>query len=320
MKRLLTILFLSGSLILTGCGDSKNDYTQVSGQQSPPVVNPTPTPPVGTPGYFVDAINGNDATAAAAANPTDQTPFNTIQAAVTDAPDNTTITVRAGNYAEIVTLKNGQRLIGTPGGTRPALTGRIILADGNTVDFMRIQDAPDDAIDGDNRNGGTITNCEIVNSAARGVSVVPGTGTWVVTGNTIIGSEGIGVRLDTDGTGQMRAQVNDNTINGSTLGAIGLLAGTNSQQVIQLNGNIMANNLNMATVETISGTTATLSLDIEDNTNDDVYSFARATTAFLNVEQLGQLIPINNNSGTVDIVISPVSIAPDDVADGFCGF
>ena len=318
MKKLISILLLSGSLILTGCGDSNTDYNQVSGQQNPPIVNPTP--PVGTPGYFVDATTGNDATAAAAANPTDQTPFKTIQAAATDAPDGTTITVRAGTYTEIVTLKNAQRLIGTPGGNRPALTGRIILADGNTVDFMRIQDAPDDAIDGDGRNGGTITNCEITNSAARGVSVVPGTGTWIVTGNTITDSDSFGVRLDTDGTGQMRAQVNDNTITGNALDAIGLLAGTNAQQVTQVHGNTMADNLDMSTVEMISGTTATLSLDIEDNTNDDVYSFARSTTAFLNVEQLGQLIPINNNSGTVDIVISPVSIAPDDVADGFCGF
>ena len=323
MKKLISILLLSGSLVLSGCGDSSSDYTQVSGQQgNPGPVVPTPTPtPTATAGYFVDATNGNDATAAAAANPTSDTPFATIQAAVTDAPNGTDITVRVGTYSEIITLKNGPRLLGTAGGNRPVVSGRIILADGNTVDFMRIQDAPDDAIDGDNRNGGTITNCQIVDSAARGVSVVPGTGTWTVTGNTITGPEGIGIRLDTDGTGQIRAQVNDNDINGSTLGAIGLLAGTNSQQVTQLNGNIMANNLNMATVETISGTTATLSLDIEDNTNDDVYSFTRASTAFLNVEQFGQLIAINNNSGTVDVVVpTPAFLPPDDVADGFCGF
>ena len=316
MKKLISILLLSGSLILTGCGDSNNDYNQVSGQQNPPIVNPTP--PVGTPGYFVDATTGNDATAAAAANPTDQTPFKTIQAAATDAPDGTTITVRAGSYAEIVTLKNAQRLIGTPGGNRPALTGRIILADGNTVDFMRIQDAPDDAIDGDGRNGGTITNCEIVDSLERGVSAVPGTGTWIVTGNTITNSGSLGVRLNTDGTGQMRAQVNDNTITGSTLGTIGFVAGNNSQLVAQNHGNMMTGN--QSTLEAIAGTTGTLSLDIEDNTNDELYAFTRAATAFLNVEQFGQLIPINNNSGTVDTVVTPGFLPPDDVADGFCGF
>ena len=72
---------------------------------------------------------------------------------------------------------------------------------------------------------------------------------------------------------------------------------------------------------TRAGTTGTLSLDIEDNTNDDVYSFTRSATAFLNVEQFSQLIPINNNSGTVDVVVpTPAFLPPDDVADGFCGF
>ena len=166
MKKLISILLLSGSLVLSGCGDSSSDYTQVSGQQgNPEPVVPTPTPtPTATAGYFVDAANGNDATAAAAVNPTSDTPFKTIQAAVTDAPNGTDITVRVGTYTEIVTLKNGQRLLGTAGGNRPVVSGRIILADGNTVDFIQIQDAPDDAIDGDNRNGGTINNCEIINS------------------------------------------------------------------------------------------------------------------------------------------------------------
>ena len=89
MKKLISILLLSGSLVLSGCGDSSSDYTQVSGQQgNPGPVVPTPTPtPTATAGYFVDATNGNDATAAAAANPTSDTPFATIQAAVTDAPN-----------------------------------------------------------------------------------------------------------------------------------------------------------------------------------------------------------------------------------------
>ncbi len=44
MKKLIPILLLAGSAILSGCGDS-NDYNQVSGQQGNP--NPfTPTPPV----------------------------------------------------------------------------------------------------------------------------------------------------------------------------------------------------------------------------------------------------------------------------------
>ena len=197
MKKAIFSLLLAGSLILTGCGDSNTDFTQVSGQQGNPVT-PIPTPtPTATAGYFVDAANGNDTTAAAAANPTSDTPFKTIQAAVTDAPNGTDITIRVGTYTETVTLKNGQRLLGTAGGNRPVISGRIVLADGNTVDFLSIQDSADDAINGDNRNGGTVTNCQIANSGGEGVQARPGTGTWTVTGNTITDSVDLAVALQT---------------------------------------------------------------------------------------------------------------------------
>ena len=321
MKKLISILLLSGSLVLSGCGDSSSDYTQVSGQQgNPGPVVPTPTPtPTATAGYFVDAANGNDATAAAAVNPTSDTPFKTIQAAVTDAPNGTDITVRVGTYTEIVTLKNGQRLLGTAGGNRPVVSGRIILADGNTVDFIQIQDAPDDAIDGDNRNGGTITNCVITDATnnGRGVSVVPGSGTWIITSNTITDVEGLGVHIATDGTGNLRAQVNDNQITGSSFDAIGFLAEDDSQLVGQAHGNTMTGNQVGATFEAIAGNNAVLSLDIEDNTNDDVYRFGSIDTSTINVEQFAQLETIND-SGTVSV--SGVSNPIFDVADGFCGF
>ena len=320
MKKCLSILLLSGSLLLSGCGDSNTDFQQVSGQQGNPgpIVTPTPQP---TAGYFVDATNGNDTTAAAAVNPTSDTPFATIQAAVADAPDGTTITVRAGSYSGAVTLKNGQRLLGVASGNRPVLTGNIVLGDGNTVDFLRVQNSAGDAIDGDSQNGGTITNNEVINATARGITTDFSTGTWTVTGNIVTDAGDIGIAIGADDTDQMRAQVNNNTVTGSTLGAISFLAEDGSQLVAQTHGNTMTGNQPGATFEAIAGTTATLSLDIEDNTNDDVYSFTRSATAFLNVEQFGQLIAINNNSGTVDVVApTPAFLPPDDVADGFCGF
>ena len=314
MKKQLAILLLSSSLILTGCGSSSNDYNQVSGQQNPPIVNPTPATgwivEVGAgAGSYGDAFGSiQDASnAAAAANNGDQT-----------------ITVKPGTYTETVTLANGQKLIGTQGNNLPVISGRIILADGNTVSFLRIQDSADDAINGDNRNGATITNCEIINSGGEGIQARPGTGTWIVTGNTITDSFGLGVRLGTETTGQMRALVNDNIITGSGFDAISLIAENSSQLVAQFHGNTMTDNQDFFTFEAIAGNTATLSLDIEDNTNDDTYVLSNANTgSTLNVEELNFGPPANipSNTGTVTIDDTPGFFSPPtSVADGFCGF
>lgn len=321
MKKQLAILLLSGSLILTGCGSSSNDYNQVSGQQNPPIVNPTP--PVGTPGYFVDVTNGNDTTAAAAINPTSNTPFKTIQAAVADAPDGTTIAVATGNYTGTVTLKNGQQLVRTSGSqARPVLSGNIILADGNTVDFLRIQDSADDAINGDNRNGGTITNCQIINAAGDGIQLEPAVGSWDIIGNLIQNSGSVGIVADSGGTGNVRYRINDNIITGSALDAIGFAAENSSQLVAQVHGNTMTENQDNFTFEAAAFDSATLSLDIENNINDDVYALSNLnSTSTLNVEELVISPPsIPSNTGTVTIDSGPGFFPPTSVADGFCGF
>ena len=311
MKKQLTILLLSGSLILTGCGSSSNDYNQVSGQQNPPIVNPTPTPATGWvveagagAGSYGDAFGSiQDASnAAAAANNGDQT-----------------ITVKPGTYTETVTLANGQKLIGTQGNL-PVISGRIILADGNTVSFLRIQDSTDDAINGDGRNGGTITNCQIANvtNQSDGITAEFVSGTWTITDNVVTGVPEIGIDVGTDGTKQARMQINGNTITGSGLDAIAIVAGDTSQLVAQVHGNTMTGNQPNFTFEALAGNAATLSLDIEDNTNDDVYAFTRVSTSVLNVEELVISPPgIPSNTGTVDL--DPV-LPPTSVADGFCGF
>jgi hypothetical protein len=328
MKKLIPILLLVGSTMLTGCGDS-NDFDQVSGQQvttGPVIPNPPPPPPPVTQGFFVDAATGNDATGSFATG----SPFATVQAAVAAAPEGETIRVRPGNYTGLVALKNGQRLVGAgsvlaqgTGEARPTLTGPVDLADGNTLDFLRIAGTNGDAVVGSGQNGGTVTNCEIANAAggfASGIVAEPGTGTWIITGNTISGTAGLGVVLQTNGAGEMTARVNDNTITGNALSAIGFTASGSSELVAQVHRNTMTGNQDNFTFEAIAGDTAVMCLDIEDNANDDVYVFSVVDAgATLNVEQLGQLQQINQ-SGAVVIDAGPSFFPPRDVADGFCGF
>ena len=242
-------------------------------------------------GFFVDAVNGNDGTGSF----TGGMPFQTIQAAVADAPTNADIVVLPGNYTGTVNLKDGQRLLGSgstlvnpQGSTRPQLTGPVVLTDGNTLDFLRIENSPDDSVDGDNQNGGTITNCEIVTSGGEGVQVRPGTGTWSISNNTITNAVGLGVALQTTGAGQMTSMINSNTIAGSGFNAIGFTSENSSQLTAQVQSNTMTGNAMGATFEAFSFGTAVVCLDIESNTNDDIYVFDRSASATLEVEQLAR--------------------------------
>lgn len=326
MKKLIAILLLTTSLIVTGCGDSENvNVNVISGLHGNPVNPnpPTPVPPVPVAqGFFVDAAAGNDATG----DFTTGAPFATVQAAVAAAPEGATIVVRAGNYAGAVALKNRQRLLGAGSAlitaqttTRPILAGPVDMADGNTLDFLRIQGANGDAVVGTGQNGGTVTNCEIVSPTnnGSGINASPGTGDWTVTNNTITGVTAIGVELRTAGTGKMRARVNNNTITGSTLGAVGFLAENSSELVAQVQGNSMTGNIRGSTFEAIAVNSAVVCLDVENNANDDVYRLGSLDASVINVEQFAQLAAINR-SGTV--AVSPVSKPIVDVANGFCGF
>lgn len=328
MKKLIAILLLTTSLIVTGCGDSENvNVNVISGLHGNPVNPnpPTPVPPVPVAqGFFVDAAAGNDATG----DFTTGAPFATVQAAVAAAPEGATIVVRAGNYAGAVALKNRQRLLGAGSAlitaqttTRPILAGPVDMADGNTLDFLRIQGANGDAVVGTGQNGGTVTNCEIVSPTnnGSGINASPGTGDWTVTNNTITGVTAIGVELRTAGTGKMRARVNNNTITGSRLNAIGFLAEGSSELVAQIRDNTMTGNQANFTFEAFAVDNSVMCLDVTGNANDDVYSFALLDAAVMNVEQLSQLQSVNR-SGRVVIASGGAFRAPADVADGFCGF
>jgi Bacterial Ig domain/Right handed beta helix region len=272
-------------------------------------------------GFFVDSVNGNDATGSF----TNGQPFATIQAAAAAAPAGSDIVVRPGNYTGGINLEDGDRLLGSGSvlaqGTpvRPVLTGPVVLADGCTLDFLRIDGTAGDAVDGNGQNGGTVTNCEIASTSAlgRGVAVMPGTGTWNVSDNTITGVAGLGIDLRTSGSGQMTATVNNNTITGSGFDALGVLSENTSQLTAQALGNTFTGNQAGATFEALAGDTSVMCLDMENNTNDDVYVFDRETTATLEVEEFAEPT-FAGNTGTIDngSVFEPVQ----PVADGACGF
>ena len=266
---------------------------------------------VPTQGFFVDSVNGNDTTGNAATG----SPFRTIQAAVTAAGANTTIVVRPGNYTGAVNLLNGQRLIGSgsalvnaQGTTRPVLTGPVVLADGNTLDFLRIAGTAGDAVDGDDQNGGTITNCEMANTTnvGSGVQARSVTGTWRVEGNTMSNLTGLGVEVSAGGGDNATAFVNRNNISRSAFDALGFLGAGDGKLNVQANNNVMTGNQAGATFEVVSGDTATVTLQITGNTNDDVYLFSRVDqTSAIRVENFASLA--TRNTGRVVVDLLPVT-------------
>ena len=312
MKKTILALLLAGATFVTGCGDS-NSFDGVSGQQGnpQPIITPTTTP-TPTTGYFVDAATGNDATG----NVSTGAPYATIQAAATAAPASAVVTVRAGTYNEVVTLKNGQQLLGVASGNRPVITGPIVLGDGNTLDYLRVQGTNGSAIDGDDQNGGTITNCEIANTTnfGSGVKADSATGTWIVEGNMMTSLAGAGVEVSANTGDVMVIQVNGNTITGSAFTSIGLQVVTTGVMRVQANDNVLAGN---GPFQVLIGDSAEFVAQIVGNTNDATYLLSRLDlTSHLRIERYAQLTTLNSGGATVDEDFEPV----EDVANGAAGF
>ena len=276
-----------------------------------------------TQGFFVDSANGSDTTG----NFQTGSPFQTIQAAVTAAGTNRDIVVRPGTYTGTVTLLNGQRLLGsgsalvnTQGTVKPLLNGRIILADGNTVDSFRIEGSNGDAIDGDDQNGGTVTNCDIANttnigSGFDGESV---TGSWTISDNTISNVSGAGIVLDTETGDDAIVRVNRNEITGGPFPAVSFTSSNNSNLTVQFNDNILTGNSVGATVQLISGGSSTSCYQILGNQNDDVYLLDQvpSATGTFRVEQLNDLESLN----TGDFQTTGGNVPPTPANLGDCGF
>ena len=279
-------------------------------------------------GFFVDAANGNDTTGSF----TGGLPFASIQAAVTAAGTNQDIVVLPGTYTGNVTLLNGQRLLGsgssliTPqGAVRPVLNGAgITLADGNTIDFIRIQGTPGDAIFGNGVNGATISNCEIADltNVGSGIQDDSATGTWIVNANNITGTAGVGVEISAGAGDNLTLTVSGNSITGSNPGALTLTALQTANFVAQVTNNTTTGSvLTGATQEYIAANTARLCLDITGNTNDDTYCFARTdATATLEVEQLNQLTTLNSGTAVIENNNGGGLFPATEVPDGTCGF
>lgn len=292
---------------------------------------------ISTNGFFVDATNGNDGTGSF----TNGMPFQTVQAAVAAAPTNADIVVLPGNYTGTVNLKDGQRLLGSgsvlaQGATRPQLTGPVVLADGNTLDFLRIEGTNGDAVDGIGQDSGTVTNCQFDNITGAGSAAVEldgAFGTWTVSNNTISNTGGTSIFARTTGTSQMTIVIDENTITSADLGAIGLVSEDTSDVRASVVSNTMrGNNIVLGDAfELTCADSSTLCLDLEDNiadldtntgnVDDGVFRVGEFNTADLEIEQFGDLFgapPTGaGNSGVLDDS-STGTITP--VNDGDCGF
>ena len=315
MKKTILALLLAGATWVTGCGSS-NDFNPISGQPGNPnpIITPTPQP---TTGYFVDTTNGNDATGDFSTG----APFKTLTSAVATAPVNAVITVRPGTYNEGVTLKNGQQLLGVTPGTRPVVTGQLVLGDGNTVNFLRFQGTNGVAIDGNDQNSGIITNCEFADTTnlGSGIRLRSVTGDWTITGNLIDNLTGIGIDA-TSGTGDVGTfRINGNTVTNCDYAAVSFVASGDCTMRIQLNNNTLTDNAANVTVEVIVADTADAAFQIVGNTNDDTYSFSLldSPAADLRVERLGQLTTLNSGGAVIDIVADALD---PNVPNGDAGF
>ena len=325
MKKFVSALILATAVSFSGCGNS-TDFSSVAslpaiaGPAAPvPVPVPDPAPAPVITGFFVDAALGSDTTGDFDTG----APFQTIQAAVAAAPTGATITVRPGLYAGGINLQDGQTLQGEAGGVRPQTTGPINLADGNTVDFMRVQDTPGDAIFGNNSNGATITNNEIADTTNVGVGITDAnaTGTWTINNNTITNADSIGIALMGQTGNDLIATVTNNTLTGNNSAALTFSYGGTGTVAAQITGNTMTGTvIQGATFEVIGGDTATLCFDITGNTNDDNYVFDAFQTSTIEVEELSALTTLNSGgAGVTNPTGAPASPAIE-VPDGTCGF
>ena len=276
-------------------------------------------------GFFVDAANGDDGTGSF----TNGLPFATIQAAVTTAGTNQDIVVRPGTYTGNVTLLDGQRLLGSgsslinpQGAVRPVLNlAGITLADGNTVDFIRIQNTPGDAITGNGVNGATISSCEIADLTANGSGIEDdfATGSWTISNNVITNVDSIGINFAGEAGDNLVAIISGNSITGSGNGAVAFSFVQTGTVRAQLTGNTMTGTQNVgATFEAAASGSSDICLDITGNTNDDTYLLSQRDTATTRVEQLSQLTAIN--SGGADVMTPGGSNPPTEINDGDCMF
>lgn len=274
------------------------------------------------PGVFVDSRTGNDGTGDAATG----VPFATVQAAIAAAGPGGDIVVfpGQGTYLGQVNLLNGQRLLGiksalvnAQGVVRPTFAGPIVLADGNTVDSVRVVGTSGIAIDADGQNSGTITNCEVANNFdGTGIQLRGIAGNWRIESNTAQGIDGIGIDMDTQGSQTAVVLVNRNSITDSFRFGLGMAAFAQSRLTVQVNNNTLTGNgpglgPNKEAVGVLCPATDTgvLNLQFVGNQNDALYAFLQTGGSTINVERFAQFGTLN--TGTAVVLQGQVN----DVAD-----
>ena len=293
---LLSLLLATG-LAFSGCGSSTTD-TIISG--------PTPLGP----GYFVDSRTGNDSTG----NFQNGAPFATVQAAVAAAGPGADILIRPGSgvYEGQIQLLDDQRLLGNgsvdvsaQGLSLPTLSGPILLADNNTVDSIQVIGTDGIAIDGDDQDSGTITNCDISdNQNGTGIQMRAVTGQWRVEDNNITRIDGIGLDMDTQAGGTARVQANRNLITECRLFGLGMAAFGQSDMRMQANNNTLSGNGHgFGPDQTALGSLcasqgmATITIQLIGNINNGIYGFTQAAPdSTINVERFAQINDLNEGN------------------------
>lgn len=275
------------------------------------------------PGIYVDSVTGNDTTGDFESG----SPFATVQSAVTAAGPGGEVIVfpGRGTYTGTVQLLDRQRLLGfastrvnAQGADRPTLSGPVVLADSNTVDGIRVARTEGIAIDGDGQTDGTVTDCEvsITQNGGTGIQLRDISGDWLIAGNTVSETSGIGIDLDTQGSNVAVVRVNDNAVSGSRLFGLGAAAFGQSDLTIQANNNGLSGNLSAFSALFLTQGTSSLCLQLLGNENDQSYRFVRQSVqAPLLVEQFLELETLNTGA-VEDTGDEPVTPVPA----GFCGF
>ena len=219
------------------------------------------------------------------------------------------------------------------GAVRPVLTGPIILGDGNTLDFLRIAGTSGDAVDGEGQNGGTISNCEFANITAGGtggdgIVGINIQGTWTVSGTTFTNLAGSAMGFSTEGTsvGTVNLSGNTMTANGGA-GIILRSEGTSDLTAFVIENVFSGNNTVTGNAfELVCADDSAFCLDLEENTNDDVYRLldGNSGTSVLSIEQFaanGLTTPKPagaGNTGTVNDSTGIGGDTPTSINDGDC--
>ena len=265
----------------------------------------------------MDSSAGNDATG----NGVSGAPFATIQAALNAAGVNGTVVVKpgTGTYPGSLAMLSGQTLVGsdfqvvTPQGVvRPKLQGPIVMADNCVVRGLEIVGPGAVCIDGRGRDGGEISQCDLLNATAYAVNLDGARGSWLFEDNVVSGNGG-GVTAVLSGAQSLNLEVSFSEFLNNTQSGLLLNAGSSGSITAGIFSSVFTHNQVGFSVDARAAGTSAICMDISGNQNDDVYRFDR-TTALFQIEQFSQLT--NLNTGAVNVV----SDAIQEVGDGFCGF